>query len=510
MMRLQFTREYCRNITTEKKLWRKWLPCLHPSARSAKFADRWIRNSERMGRHRLVKVREGAGGVWMKSATTFGVALKSGGPPEGGTGNRGGKTYSKKILTFVASGLVCWALFGFTQPVKAEGPTSSGDSYSALADFVQRIGVEKPTLVAAAEWPKSSDDSYSALADFVQRIGAEKPKLVAATEWPKSSDGSDSTLDDSYSALADFVQRIGAEKPKLVAAATAATNADNGAADNATYVGSQVCATCHAVQAADFGKTLMGKIFLNHPRSAQEKLGCENCHGPGSAHVAAGGGRGVGGIIAFRKDSPLPVKKRNAVCLACHENSSRTYWEGSQHDTRGLACTDCHQVMKQTSDEDPSVKTIFVKATEMETCFQCHKDKRAQLQRFSHHPLLEGKMTCSSCHEPHGSPNLKLLKEATPNDTCYGCHADKRGPFLFEHPPVRENCLNCHNPHGSNNDKLLIVSPPRLCQECHSETGHPSRPQNPAALYAFNRGCANCHGGEIHGSNSPSGARLHR
>ena len=33
-----------------------------------------------------------------------------------------------------------------------------------------------------------------------------------------------------------------------------------------------------------------------------------------------------------------------------------------------------------------------------------------------------------------------MLKEASVNDNCYKCHAEKRGPFLWEHPPVRENC----------------------------------------------------------------------
>ena len=102
-----------------------------------------------------------------------------------------------------------------------------------------------------------------------------------------------------------------------------------------------------------------------------------------------------------------------------------------------------------------------------------------------------------------------MLRTATPNETCFTCHAEKRGPFLFEHPPVRENCMTCHDPHGSTNRSLLTTSAPRLCQECHSEATHPSMPHDPLALYAFNRGCTNCHS-QVHGSNSPSGARFHR
>lgn len=271
----------------------------------------------------------------------------------------------------------------------------------------------------------------------------------------------------------------------------------------ATYVGSQVCQACHQPQFAAFGETLMGKIFLKNPRSPTEAQGCETCHGPGKAHVDAGGGKGVG-IIAFRKDSPQPVGERNTVCLGCHERGLRVYWKGSSHEARGLACTNCHRVMVKVSE-----KSQFVKETEIETCSQCHLQRRAQLQRSSHMPYREGKMTCTNCHNPHGTATPKLLVGNSVNETCYKCHAEKRGPFLWEHPPVRESCLNCHEAHGSNHDKLLKVKRPLLCQRCHVEQFHPTTPQRPTSRFAFNRGCQNCHS-KIHGSNHPSGVRFQR
>jgi DmsE family decaheme c-type cytochrome len=373
---------------------------------------------------------------------------------------------------------------------------ASGIMFSALLCFAQLSSAEQPRF--------PNDEAYARLIDYVHMINGKRPDPVRA-------DGSNFHHDEAFSALVEYVQQINADQPKLAAAQKAvptkavapkAKLPNDGAA---TYVGAAACLTCHIVQAEQFGATLMGKIFMKNPRSQREKLGCETCHGPGSAHVKAGGGRGVGGIIAFRDDAPQTVEERNAVCLTCHESGMRTYWRGSEHETRGLACTNCHQIMKQVS-----LKNQFRKSTEIETCFQCHKDRRAQTWRSSHMPIREGKLTCSSCHNPHGTANLKLLTEATPNDVCYGCHAEKRGPFLFEHAPVRENCLSCHDPHGSIQAKLLLVSPPRLCQQCHSESGHPSTPQSRISQFAFNRACLNCHGGMIHGSNSPSGGRLHR
>ena len=51
----------------------------------------------------------------------------------------------------------------------------------------------------------------------------------------------------------------------------------------------------------------------------------------------------------------------------------------------------------------------------------------------SHMPIREGKITCSDCHNPHGSVTEKLIRQASVNEVCYTCHAEKRGPFLWEH-----------------------------------------------------------------------------
>ena len=215
-------------------------------------------------------------------------------------------------------------------------------------------------------------------------------------------------------------------------------------------------------------------------------------------------GSSVGGIISFRKNDPSRrVEDNNAICLTCHERGDRTYWNASTHETRGVACSECHTVMRQVS-----LKFNLKTKTELETCFQCHKDRRAQIFRSSHMPIREGKITCSNCHNPHGTATEAMLRENSINDNCYKCHAEKRGPFLFEHAPVRENCLSCHDPHGSTNEYMLKVSRPRVCAECHG-FGHGAVFSGPRAVESFGRSCQNCHTA-VHGSNSPSGALLQR
>ena len=234
------------------------------------------------------------------------------------------------------------------------------------------------------------------------------------------------------------------------------------------FVGAETCKACHAEQFEKFSRTKMGRLFLRAPRNTQEGLACENCHGPGGEHVAKGGGKGVGGMITFAKNDKTPVDKRNQMCLTCHTKGSHMFWRGSAHEARDVACTGCHKVM-----EDISPKNQLARPTDLETCGTCHIDKRAAASKFSRHPMLEGKMSCASCHNPHGSITPALLKEPSLNDTCFNCHAEKRGPFLWGHAPVVESCANCHDPHGSNHDKMLKLSRPRLCQQCHIESRHP-------------------------------------
>src|SRR5579864_8756584 len=112
------------------------------------------------------------------------------------------------------------------------------------------------------------------------------------------------------------------------------------------YVGSETCITCHDDQNRRFKNTVMGKAMLGNPHTPEEARGCEACHGPGRAHVEAGGGKETI-PIRFGKDSKNSVAEQNAVCMDCHARGTHMFWKGSPHESRGIACVDCHQVKQE-------------------------------------------------------------------------------------------------------------------------------------------------------------------
>jgi len=272
---------------------------------------------------------------------------------------------------------------------------------------------------------------------------------------------------------------------------------------NRTYVGEDTCVGCHDAEGANLHRTAHGKA--QNPRAPAGAHGCESCHGPGSAHIDD-----PSVPDSIRRFSSLKPRDVSETCLTCHSRGSHTQWKGSMHDARNLSCTTCHSVHSPKSEKS-QLKTVSI----VETCVECHKTEVAKLQRLGHMPVREGKMTCMSCHNPHGTTNVRMLRTGNwVNETCTGCHAEKRGPYLWDHAPVREACNTCHDPHGSNNDRMLVAKLPMLCQRCHIGTRHPSTIYDANALASrsnrlIGRGCVNCHA-QIHGSNSPAGNTLLR
>ena len=284
-----------------------------------------------------------------------------------------------------------------------------------------------------------------------------------------------------------------------------------------TLADDKVCTTCHD---ASWEKPILSIYKTRHGVKADKRTpGCQSCHGTSDNHLKSPSNSPD---MTFKANSKNVPEARNSTCMGCHKAGARSHWEGSQHASRDVTCASCHTIHAEKDK-------VLAKATQFEVCFTCHKTERAMSQHISHHTVMEGKVACSDCHNPHGSIAPKLLVKNGVNSTCFQCHPDKRGPLLWEHSPVTDDCTNCHNPHGSTMAPMLKARVPWLCQECHvnehasslvvsgnvlsggavtTNAGQQAAGgQNPGNR--LGRSCLYCHV-QIHGSNHPAGAKFNR
>jgi DmsE family decaheme c-type cytochrome len=276
------------------------------------------------------------------------------------------------------------------------------------------------------------------------------------------------------------------------------------------FVGSAVCRTCHPDVWMGFFRNPHYKSLASG-KEPPERTGCESCHGPGQEHVAARGGR----TTIPRAFSAMSARQTLDACLNCHgKDFSRADIRRSSHSQSEVACASCHSIHKS-----PVAKFLLAKQ-QTELCYQCHAGVRTQFAMPFKHRVNEGFMSCSDCHNPHGSPaptwrmgmRPRMVTQALGNEEpCLKCHSDKRGPFAFEHPGVRvDGCESCHHPHGSTNAKLLRR--PAIfttCLECHNGAGNFGRQGDGITLQSPThdmrnpryQNCTTCHV-RIHGSNA--------
>lgn len=190
----------------------------------------------------------------------------------------------------------------------------------------------------------------------------------------------------------------------------------------AHYIGSAECEQCHDEICRDFKTADHARLIAQGKNGLN--AGCESCHGPCSLHEDSGGE--VKPPYSFTAGRPQPQSL-----------SGRFPYSSAR-----------------------AVETV---------CYNCHMDVRGQFNLPNHHPVPEGRMSCIDCHSPHkgsifkgGGTQLLSL-----NESCTKCHASQNRVFVFEHEAIREGCTTCHQPHGSVNAKLLTERNANLCMKCH-------------------------------------------
>jgi predicted CXXCH cytochrome family protein len=166
----------------------------------------------------------------------------------------------------------------------------------------------------------------------------------------------------------------------------------------------------------------------------------------------------------------------SADCAQCHENITGNFHDATHahimaegENAKGIGCESCHGPGSIHSQQGGGVGTIINPEKNPETCFQCHLDKRGEFALPYSHPIDQ--IGCTGCHEVHqgdailgGGTQLMSASES-----CLKCHDAQRGPYVFEHEAMRDDCTSCHNPHGTVNAKMLKSRNSTLCLQCHQQ-----------------------------------------
>ena len=240
-----------------------------------------------------------------------------------------------------------------------------------------------------------------------------------------------------------------------------------------------MCADCHST---DVRKGHDEATDAYRTRYAEVSVGCESCHGPGSAHVAA---RGAGGLtVAFHERRGITW-----TIDAATGNARRSAPRATDHEME--TCARCHSRRSQFAEgwrAGDRLLDHFLPVTLREGLY--HPDGRQQDEVFIWGSFRQSKMheagvTCADCHDPH-TQKMRLPGDAT----CAQCHAPARYAVVehHRHGPDKEGsrCVDCHMPattymvndprrdHGfkvPRPDLTASTGSPDACGDCHGREG---------------------------------------
>ena len=245
--------------------------------------------------------------------------------------------------------------------------------------------------------------------------------------------------------------------------------------DNMKRPTGPLCDGCHSV-----GYNIATKTVT------EWNVGCEKCHGPGSAHVAQPT------RLTIVNPSRLDSNSANDTCIQCHSqgkpkvnpNPDGKYYDWPVGFKMGLKLSDYWEL--EDHKLGTTTFTHFADGT-------AHKN-RMQGNDFTKSLMYSRGVTCYNCHDVHGTPNNADLRKPV-DQLCMTCHGvgSENGP----HTPTLEahthhkagstgsQCVGCHMPkiEPEISDVMIrshtfkFMSPtltddlnvPNSCTSCHTD-----------------------------------------
>jgi hypothetical protein len=168
-------------------------------------------------------------------------------------------------------------------------------------------------------------------------------------------------------------------------------------------------------------------LYLNPPFQ-ELAIGCENCHGPGGAHLAT-----HGAAKSIVNPAKLSARLAEQICMNCHQGGdARVLQPGKDYsDFRpGTWLNDTLSIFRlasMTNDEDLLEHHA---AMESSKCFTASG----------------GKLSCLTCHDPHEKPP-SIDAARWYRSKCLGCHSAGNCKASAQTRQERSNdCTACHMP----------------------------------------------------------------
>jgi predicted CXXCH cytochrome family protein len=200
-----------------------------------------------------------------------------------------------------------------------------------------------------------------------------------------------------------------------------------------------LCDGCHSVNYDIATKTV-----------SEWNVGCEKCHGPGSAHVE----NPVRSTIL--NPARFDYVNANDTCIQCHSQGQplRNPIEGKYYDWPvgfhvGQRLSDFWRLEGHKLGE--TTFTHFADGT-------AHKN-RMQGNDFVTSLMYARGVTCVSCHDPHGNDNSGIVREKG-NALCLTCH----GPNAQNGPHAATIGQHTHHAAGSSGSECIACHMPKIAE----------------------------------------------
>jgi predicted CXXCH cytochrome family protein len=205
--------------------------------------------------------------------------------------------------------------------------------------------------------------------------------------------------------------------------------------DNSNRPTGPLCDGCHSVN-----------FNLETKQPTEWNVGCEQCHGAGSAHVAQPT------LTNILNPARQNYVQANDTCIQCHSQGQPLsnpikgqYYDWAVGYHAGLKLSDFWKLEEHKPGE---------------TSFTHFPDGTAHKNRMQGNDYVQSLMyargvTCFSCHDPHGTQNEAMLRKPV-NEICSSCHSpnSQNGPHAVSieahthHKPdsTGSQCVSCHMP----------------------------------------------------------------